>query len=290
MKWMKYSAMMIMLISISSFAGKKNEPKTSQGSGIIAENHTTGSFEITQGGTVPKLLEKILALNKARIGNSEQIVLVTNKYLTEWEVNVQTFEKTNGQWVEKLTSTSGTIGVEGFARYKEKKEGDKKTPTGIFFLGPVYGYPGVKVTTKMTYWVATQKDFWIDDVESKQYNRWVTSDNDPKIQGISREEMLRKNDRKYEYGICVQYNMDQIKGKGSVITVHVLESKNKTLGCVAVPKGELIEIIGWLDPKKKPLIITGTKDELLTKPVSAPALDNNDKYIWKKEIFLPPVK
>jgi L,D-peptidoglycan transpeptidase YkuD (ErfK/YbiS/YcfS/YnhG family) len=252
MKWIKYIVTGIMLSSIGSYAA------------------------------VPKVFEKILELNKARIGNSGQIMLVTNKVIGSIEVTIRTFEKNNGQWVETFASTMGTIGESGFAPYKEKIEGDGKTPTGIFFLGPVYSYPEAKVSTKMEYWVASKNDFWFDDVNSPQYNRWVTSKSDPKNDGISRE-LMKRPDGKYKYGICVQYNMDQIKGKGSVITVHVLEGKQPTLGCIAIKKDELIDIIGWLDPAKKPLIITGTEVEQLSKPVSGAMLDKNDKHRFSRQ-------
>ena len=239
---------------------------------------------------VPKLFEKILALNQARIGKSGQILLVTNEYLGSPNATIQTFEKINGVWVEKYTNISGLVGLSGFAQYNKKKEGDHKTPTGIFYLGPVYTYPQVKVSTKMEHWVASKNDFWIDDVNSKQYNRWVMSDIDPKVNKISREVMMRDDD-KYKYGIAVQYNMDQVNGKGSVITVHVLIGNMKgTVGCIAIPQEELIDIIGWLDPAKYPLLIMGTEEEFVSKPISGPVLDKNDKYIWKKEKYALPAK
>jgi L,D-peptidoglycan transpeptidase YkuD (ErfK/YbiS/YcfS/YnhG family) len=137
----------------------------------------------------------------------------------------------------------------------------------------------------MTKWIATENDYWIDDVKSVQYNRWVTSETPPTVS----HEKMKRGDDKYKYGIAIQYNMDQIKGKGSVIVVHVLVVPGEfTAGCIAIPEKQLIQIIGWLDPAKKPTIISGSVDELLTKPASGPKLDNNDKYIWKKEKYTPP--
>ena len=161
----------------------------------------------------------------------------------------------------------GTIGSGGFAPYTKKREGDKKTPSGIFFLGPVYTYPDKDVNTKMEHWKASPKDYWIDDGKSPQYNRWVTSDTDPKLSGVSREKMKR-DDHLYRYGICVQYNMDQVVGHGSVITVHVIRGDKPTVGCIAFPEADLVDVIQWLDPAKKPLIIMGTELELATTKVS----------------------
>ena len=139
----------------------------------------------------------------------------------------------------------------------------------------------------MEYWVASENDYWIDDVKSVQYNRWVTSETPPTVS----HEKMKRGDDKYKYGIAVQYNMDQIKGMGSVIVVQVLIQPGlPTAGGIAIPEKELIEIIGWLDPEKKPLIITGTEEELVTNPVSGSGLDKNDKYKWKKEEYTPQAK
>jgi len=290
MKWTNYLTMLIIFVSIYAFAGQKNDNKTKVKNESNSVCNNTSLAGLLPAVPVPRVLEKVLSLNKERIGNSGQIILVTNEYITQLNVKIQTFEKNNGKWVEKFAKTSGTIGFKGFAEYKQKREGDKKTPTGIFYLGPVYTYPNVKVETKMDHWVATKNDYWIDDVKSVQYNRWVTSEKDPKTDNVSCEPMLRKQDGKYKYGIAVQFNMDQVKGNGSVITVHVLEGPTGTVGCIAIPIESLIEIIGWLDPIQKPLIINGTQAELISKPVSVPGLDKNDIYIWKKEKYAPPSK
>ena len=235
------------------------------------------------------LLMRIIELNSARIGDSKQIMLVTNEQINKTGVYIQTFEKVNGEWVEKFEGVIGTIGRSGFAPYNEKVEGDGKSPTGIFFLGPVYTYPDMDVQTKMEHWKATENDYWIDDGNSPQYNRWVVSDVDPKEKNVSNERMKR-DDHLYRYGICVQYNMDQVVGKGSVITVHVIRAENPTAGCVAVPQTDLLDIIGWLDPAMKPLIIMGSEEELGTSKVSEDALTENDKYVWKKEKWIAPSK
>ena len=59
-------------------------------------------------------------------------------------------------------------------------EGDSRSPTGIFSLGPVFGYAG-RVKTQMEYRQATPHDFWIDDPLSDDYNKWVTMENPPTV-------------------------------------------------------------------------------------------------------------
>jgi L,D-peptidoglycan transpeptidase YkuD (ErfK/YbiS/YcfS/YnhG family) len=145
----------------------------------------------------------------------------------------------------------------GFVAVDEKREGDGKSPTGIFPLGLAFGYdPSVK--TKMPYRQATDDDFWVDDVNSEDYNRWVTG----RPNAASWEKMKRDDDQ-YKYGVVIEYNMNPIvKGKGSAIFLHVWNDGDSTLGCVAMSEEMILRVLEWLDPAKRPLIIMGTESEL----------------------------
>ena len=288
MKLMKYTLIILIIGSSFSFDSQRYND----------ENNAKYS-DINNGEDIPAnndswLLNEILKLNSSRVGNSSQIILVYNMQIEETEVLVETFERKEGQWVEVFGLMVGTIGRSGFAPYQEKIELDGRTPTGIFLLGPVFSYPGEKVETKMEHWTASENDYWIDDIKSKQYNRWVISDTDPKNDGVSREVMKRGDDL-YKFGVTIKYNMDQKlntdvgKGMGSVIVLHLRDDSGKpTSGCVKVDEAELIDILQWLDPAKKPIIIMGTSDDLSSKKVSGDELNENDNYVWKKEKWIPP--
>jgi len=205
------------------------------------------------------ILNRILELNESRIGNSEQIILVTNTTINSTDVLIQTFEKKDNHWIKKFDDVKGSVGYNGFSHFRKKREGDNTTPTGIFDLGPVFGYSG-NVVTKMDYRQATDKDYWIDDPQSDDYNKWVTTETPPTI---SHEKMKRKDDL-YKLGIVVQYNTKQvIRGNGSAIFIHIQKAPGSpTAGCVAMPELNLDRIIQWLQPDKKPLIVMGTVVEL----------------------------
>ncbi len=205
------------------------------------------------------LLNRILELNQSGIGKSEQIVLVTNDSIHSKDVIIQTFEKLINHWTKKFDDIQGTVGRNGFSSLNKKREGDKTSPTGIFNLGPVFGY-SEHVATKMDYRQATEKDYWIDDIQSPDYNRWITMESPP---AVSHENMKRKDDL-YKLGIVVQYNTNPIvRGNGSAIFVHIQsEPGSPTSGCVAMPENNIDDIIRWLEAKKKPLIIMGTVSEL----------------------------
>jgi L,D-peptidoglycan transpeptidase YkuD (ErfK/YbiS/YcfS/YnhG family) len=112
----------------------------------------------------------------------------------------------------------------------------------------------------MPYRQATDDDFWVDDVDSEDYNKWVKG----KPNAASWEKMKRDDDQ-YKYGVVIEYNMHPIvKGKGSAIFLHVWKGGESTLGCVSMSEEMILKILAWLDPAKKPLIIMGTESELGT--------------------------
>jgi L,D-peptidoglycan transpeptidase YkuD (ErfK/YbiS/YcfS/YnhG family) len=166
-------------------------------------------------------------------------------------------ERNNGIWHLVLPAFAGSIGEMGFAAIDNKREGDGKSPSGVFPLGIAFGYDP-SVETKMPYRQATENDFWVDDVNSKDYNQWVQGE-----PNAASWEKMRRDDDQYKYGVVVEYNMDPIvKGKGSAIFLHVWKGGGATLGCVSMAEEMVLKILGWLDPSKKPLIIMGKESEL----------------------------
>jgi L,D-peptidoglycan transpeptidase YkuD (ErfK/YbiS/YcfS/YnhG family) len=205
------------------------------------------------------VVKEIIARHPAEIGESKQLIFATNNDASSFHVTIHALEKKNGVWHLVFPTFSGSIGEKGFAAVDKKREGDGKSPSGIFPLGIAFGY-GPSVLTKMPYRQATDQDFWVDDVNSKDYNRWVKG----KSNATSWEKMKRDDDQ-YKYGVVIEYNMHPIvRGKGSAIFLHVWKRGESTLGCVAMSEEKVLKILGWLDPAKRPLIIMGTESELFT--------------------------
>ena len=149
----------------------------------------------------------------------------------------------------------GTLGKKGFALPGEKREGDRKTPSGVYSIGTAFGYER-DVETNLPYRQSTDRDIWIDDVNSEDYNKWITG----KTKADSFEKMKRK-DHLYKYGFVVEYNTNPIvKGMGSAIFFHVWRAPGKpTFGCVAVAEHNILKLISWLDTSQKPRVIMGTQ-------------------------------
>ncbi len=204
-----------------------------------------------------RFTKKFIAHHTAQIGESKQLIFAISRDSSSSVVTVQTVERDDGAWQMVLPEFAGSIGVKGFAPMGEKREGDGKSPSGVFPLVMAFGYDS-SVETRMPYRQATEDDFWVDDADSEDYNKWVKGK--PKAASW---EKLKRGDDKYKYGVVIGYNTDPIvKGKGSAIFLHAWKDGGPTLGCVSMPEGMVLKILGWLDPAKKPLIVMGTETEL----------------------------
>ncbi|HET6418633.1 MAG TPA: L,D-transpeptidase family protein [Geobacteraceae bacterium] len=193
-----------------------------------------------------------------RIYTSRQAVLVIGSGLSTVRVIIYTLERGPDGWRVVSGPIKGNIGWNGFAAPGMKREGDGKTPSGIYPLGTVFGY-APSMDTRMPYRQATKDDFWVDAPDSPYYNRWVTGN-----VGAASFEKMRSDNELYKYGIVVEYNTNPvIKGYGSAIFIHVWRGEGiPTAGCVAMAEEEVLKLIRWLDPEKKPAVIMGNKSEL----------------------------
>ncbi len=95
-------------------------------------------------------------------------------------------EKSDFTWRQAMAPMNAVVGRNGFAPAGEKREGDGRTPSGLYRLGTAFGYAESAVT-KMPYRQALADDLWIDDPNAPDYNRWVK-------QSQTQAVFLRKNE------------------------------------------------------------------------------------------------
>jgi L,D-peptidoglycan transpeptidase YkuD (ErfK/YbiS/YcfS/YnhG family) len=190
---------------------------------------------------------------------SDQVLLVLGEEASSSAARVYLIERTNGRWKIIYGPIDGMAGRRGFASPGEKKEGDGRTPIGVYPLELAFGYAPESLT-KMVYRQALDDDVWVDDPDSPDYNRWVK-------RGETRAasfEWMRRQDGLYRYGVVIGYNTNPvIMGLGSAIFLHVWKGRDKpTAGCIAVSADDLVGILGRLDASQKPLAILQAKKAL----------------------------
>lgn len=147
--------------------------------------------------------------------------------------------KRNGVWTETL-SCSARVGKNGITG--NKREGDGKTPRGIYSLGQAFGLAGNPGTSRS--WLQVNNNhYWVDDVNSSYYNRLVDA-SQTGIQWSSAEHLI-SYPTAYRYAIAVNYNTACTRGAGSAIFLHCSTGR-ATAGCISVSQNDMVRILKML--------------------------------------------
>ncbi len=192
----------------------------------------------------------VCPFNAAQIDKATQVLYVKAKPQKTPMAILEFWQKQEGRWVlrQRMQAVVGRMGV---APMGLKKEGDGKTPSGVFSITQSFGYtPNLK--TGLDYQMVTSDDLWVDDSESPDYNQWVKAPTQAKSY-----EHLRREDVLYSTAMVIDYNRNPIiKGAGSAIFLHIWRNyHHPTSGCVAVSQRHMRHLIQQLRKDENPTII-----------------------------------
>ena len=138
----------------------------------------------------------------------------------------------------KVFETNAFIGKNGCT--VNKKEGDCKTPLGIYNLGIAFGMHKSLKNLRVGYIQINNDLYWVDDVKSKYYNKLVD------ISKVNKDwnsaEHLIEYPKQYEYAIEIKTNPNNLPGQGSAIFLHCSMGR-PTAGCIAIPKEKMLELL-----------------------------------------------
>ena len=170
------------------------------------------------------------------------------------------YQNMNGKRQE-LLRTNAYVGKNGCDT--DKREGDGKTPVGVFAIRRGFGL-ATPPQVGIAYTQLHGGEQWVDDVASARYNQWVTKDTTP-VDWTSAED-LPSETVAYQYVAVIEYNTSNIvKGGGSAIFLHCSKGR-PTAGCISVSEEAMIKILGMLTPNTQ-IVIARSDEELkrLTK-------------------------
>lgn len=136
-----------------------------------------------------------------------------------------------------------------------KKEGDGKSPAGLFPLTFAFG-KAESSNAKLPYRQILDQTHCVDDVNSHHYNKIVGTLQVGIFDWKSSEKMAEITPE-YDLGVFVAYNSyPVVKGTGSCIFLHVWkDASTPTSGCTAMAREDLERVVAWLDPKKNPYLV-----------------------------------
>lgn len=260
--------------------GIVSNDRDAQGVPLVINNWTDGTvtramrllpaIPVTQRFRVPPRANNGSSLSM-HVRRARQLVVVTSQRFDDWHAQLQRYERVPGRphssdapifrpvgpawpavlgrsgygWGDGLHGSGAPAGRSG----PLKREGDGRSPAGIFAIGVLHGdaaaaLPGLR----LPYQQATAAQRCVDDPESELYNRIVFTP-DGATPWHSAEHMLRDDDV-YALALDIDHNRDPVTpGHGSCIFAHVWSAANTPVtGCTALAKANLEILLGWLEP------------------------------------------
>jgi L,D-peptidoglycan transpeptidase YkuD (ErfK/YbiS/YcfS/YnhG family) len=216
----------------------------------------------------PAVVPSTAATADARPAQASQLLVVTT---ATWDTTGGALRRYardgDGAWRAEGAPVPVVVGRTGLAwgiglapdaaGEPEKREGDGKAPAGAFPLGTAFGFApnAAAVGTRLPYLPLVSSVECVDDVASTHYNRIVDRGRVPRVDWTSSERM-RSIDQ-YRLGVAVDYNVaPPVAGRGSCIFLHVWSGPaSSTAGCTAMPEPALSELVRWLDPERRPVLV-----------------------------------
>ena len=201
---------------------------------------------------------------------AQQLVLVTS---ADWNTDhgtLRRFERDGAGWRAIGDAQPVTIGRAGSAwglglndardDGPVKREGDGRSPAGVFEIGEAFGY-GATATTALPYAPMQASDYCVDVSGSPLYNRIVDT-NDVGVDAIKgatepmRRDLHADGDQRYRLGFVIEHNRQQAPMGGSCIFAHLWKSpSDPTTGCTAMDSTTMDALVGWLRPDRSPIFV-----------------------------------
>jgi D-aminopeptidase len=199
---------------------------------------------------------------------SRQLILSVGSSWEQTRVVLQAYERpeAGGAWAPAGAPIEGSLGRAGLAWGRglhpvglpgpEKREGDGRSPAGVFDLRVVTGYaraapPGVR----MPYREATSSLRCVDDPGSARYNQLVDEARTRK--DWSSAEDMQRRDELYRWTVWVGHNDAPVAaGAGSCIFLHLRSGPDATTaGCTAFEAEPMERLLRWMEPAARPVLV-----------------------------------
>lgn len=184
-------------------------------------------------------------------------------------VTLQWHEKSGNSWRKVGAPWQGRLGKEGLvwglglhpnpAGARTKKEGDGRTPAGVFRIGGAWGYAAsIRKHPQLAYHRVTPRDLWVEDVQSPSYNRHVILSHDPRT-AWEKAQQMKQNDPAHQLKLFIAHNAPPqvVPGAGSSIFFHIWrrDGAAPSAGCTTMSQKSLHHLVASIDPTKQPLYV-----------------------------------
>jgi len=214
--------------------------------------------------------------------NTQQLIIGVAPNNNSSYATLSIFEKSTTGWKQNGSQWKGRLGRNGLAwgiglhpqnlTGIRKKEGDGRSPAGIFKIGSessyAFGYATtIKKLPNLPYKTITTKDLWVEDSSSQYYNRHLLIPHNPKTTWEKKAQM-RQGDYAHSLKLFIAHNESTSKKRappnaGSSIFFHIWRSggTKATAGCTTMSETQLKAMIAKINPAKNPVYILLTASD-----------------------------
>jgi L,D-peptidoglycan transpeptidase YkuD (ErfK/YbiS/YcfS/YnhG family) len=208
--------------------------------------------------------------------NAQQVVVVVTP---DWNANqgaLRTYERADGKWRQVGESEPVTVGRNGSAwglglhpdpkAGPLKREGDGRSPAGVFGIGDAFGY-AQHADTALPYDAMQASHYCMDVSGSPLYNRIVDAQavGAEAVAGSTepmRLDLHSAGDQRYRLGFVIEHNPQARRGAGSCIFAHLWRKPaESTAGCTAMDDPTMTRLLAWLRPDQHPVFVLLPTDE-----------------------------
>ena len=171
-----------------------------------------------------------------RVGAAKHVLFAIADRYGATQVSITECAKKGRSWQKVLTS-KGYTGRNGFAKPGTKHEGDGKAPTGAYTLTEAFGErnPGTRLPYRK---LRKTGDCWGSTIGTALYNRYYSG----KCGAADEDLSATMASGPYKEVVVINYNRPPdsriVQGNGSAIFLHI--SMNRpTAGCISLPRPAL---------------------------------------------------
>ena len=201
--------------------------------------------------------------------NSTQCLLGLADSWDSSHATLQLFQKSGNQWQPQGEAWKARLGKNGLIwghglhplpkNALIKKEGDMRSPAGVFSIGGAWGYdPSIRKHPLLPYRKVTPCDLWVEDPSSTRYNQHLVLDRPPSS-AWEKKQQMKQSDPAHALKLYIGHNSHPhtIPGDGSSIFFHIWRAggAKPTAGCTTMDETKLRQLIARIDPSRNPIYV-----------------------------------
>lgn len=204
---------------------------------------------------IAELVAAAAAAPACEVGRSAQLVVIVTPTRQATAGELFAFARQGATWRTELARVPIFVGAAGLGVGRgalalalagaRKREGDRRSPAGLFRLGAAFG---TEVTADKTALPIEPLDsLCIDDPRSTHYNQRLLPST------VRKDWRSFEAHRSYQRAIVIEHNAERAVAAGSCIFLH--DGMAPTPGCSAGATWMVDWLLGWLKPAECPTLV-----------------------------------